>query len=185
MVAGTEKAGEWLKLTADGEPSQEHVDLGLELAKEIIALKGLRAGKVVAAVNYWTHNDFASGRTFGLEVATRMSAFTIEKFAEKRRSIRKSDAPTNWKWLDVQTFGHADIGVDYDTRQRVRYDKEDRRLYRMLGKDIDHPLQGLSILLGLGTLARHAAQDPTEYNLFTDLRFGKATSWPFIPEPHY
>ena len=51
IVSAQEVTGEWPRFTADGEPSQEHVDLGIELAHEMINLRGLRAGKVVAAID--------------------------------------------------------------------------------------------------------------------------------------
>lgn len=40
-----------LKFTVDGKPNQEHIDLGIELAQEIIKLKGLRGAIVVAEVD--------------------------------------------------------------------------------------------------------------------------------------
>ena len=41
----------WTRFTVQGNPSQEHADMGIELAKELITLRGIKAGKVVAAVD--------------------------------------------------------------------------------------------------------------------------------------
>jgi hypothetical protein len=44
-----------LTLNVEDEPSEEQIENGIELAKEIITLKGLKAGKVVSAIGETTH----------------------------------------------------------------------------------------------------------------------------------
>jgi hypothetical protein len=50
LTGSLEKDGEGSRFTAEGAPSEENVNLGLELAKRIIGVRGIRSGKVVAAI---------------------------------------------------------------------------------------------------------------------------------------
>lgn len=102
LVAGTEKEGEWLKLTADGEPSQEHVDLGIELAKEIITLKGLRAGKVVAAVNKKVQTHLVRSKTETELAGEHVTIIDADEFEEASRD------PANRAFLqEARDYGEA------------------------------------------------------------------------------
>ena len=43
--------GTWLRLEAEGAPNEKHLILGVVLAEEIIALKGLSGGKVTSVID--------------------------------------------------------------------------------------------------------------------------------------
>lgn len=51
LVAGfREQVGLWVQLAANAQSIEEHAELGIELAKQIIALKGLRGARVAVSV---------------------------------------------------------------------------------------------------------------------------------------
>lgn len=114
LVAGVEKGAAWLKVTADGEPSQEHVDLGIELAEEIIMLKGLRAGKVVAA--FQTH--LVRRKSEAEQAGEDITVIDADEFEE---AVRNPDP----NWLEMLTRAKEGIEKEKDTDARARVKRLD------------------------------------------------------------
>ena len=116
LFAGIEESDEWPKLTTDGAPDLEHVDLGIELAKEIITLRGLRAGKVVAAVNGELQTHLVRSKSDGELVGEDVTFIDAEEFEEASRS------PENKGFLDRaiaygESFKNRNIRLVEATRE--------------------------------------------------------------------
>lgn len=165
-----------------------NTDIIEEVAKDCIVAMATpykREEDAEANFSYRQFGDTAIGRSGGLEVAVRTGQFTIEKYFNRRGTTRKSDGHANWKWLSMDTLGDANMGLSFDSRQRVRHGGEDKKLYRMFSYNIDNARQSLGLLLGLGSLAHYAAQDLNTYNLFKDVKWDRSRAWPFpVPDLH-
>lgn len=125
--------------------------------------------------SFWQHDDFASGRARGLQINQRRWAFNIEKYYTRLGSTRKSAGYADWKSLEIESYGDATLSSDSE----VLYDKENKKLYRMYSYRIERPRQCLSLLLSLGSLAHHASQDLTEYEVFNGVTWSTGIRWPF------
>lgn len=63
LVSGVEIGDESLKFTLDGTPSEAHRWYGVELAKQIVALKGIGAALVVTCIDNETRQELVLDTT--------------------------------------------------------------------------------------------------------------------------
>ncbi len=83
ILGGMQRKDEWQRLTIEGGLNQEHVELGIELASEIIALRGLRSGRVMAIVEEEFQNYFLFNKSES--EGEDLTVIDAEEFAEAQR----------------------------------------------------------------------------------------------------
>lgn len=162
----------WLNNSGITEPVSRDCLLAMATAYK-------REDDVTANFTYYEHDGFASGRAGGLEVAERLEPFGFEKYFKRWGSLRKSVGKDRWKWIALEAFGDPGISVDGDTRQKVRYNADDKRLLRMYSHNVDYARQTLGIFLGLGSLAHNASLHTGTKDVFKDVRWSRSSKWPY------
>ena len=132
---------------------------------------------------YHNFNNGVFAGTIAVRIIARLDAFRFQDFHEGNGSTLLRQGEDRWKWLSLDTYGDPSIAVAGETRRKVRYVQDNKKLYRMYSHNIDSARQSLSLLLGLGSLAYHAAQDQQEYDVFKDVAWEKSEKWSYpIPD---
>lgn len=93
----------------------------------------------------------------GSLVAIRHEWFGVTQTQETEGEPSITRGKVVWGWPELRTLGGACIGANGRDREGVRMSPHSKRLYELTSNNVDMARQSLSMLLGLGTMARHAA----------------------------
>ena len=141
-----------------------------EVAKETVASMALPFGDDYIE---GTRKDFRYHALEGVgELATargvRVNIRNNEFGLTRETSERYEEATVNWRDADLSTLGDcACLGADAREREHVYTHEGVKQLYEMGPHNVDFARQSLSLFLGLGTMAYHAARYDGTEDIFT------------------
>jgi hypothetical protein len=117
--------------------------------------------------DYYKVDDtvMASGST--LEIITTPEVMEIEH-PVRDGGTTMIQARGRWQLARLGGFGDAGMSVHFQERKLNKFDRDRKGLYNMISHNIDMGPQAFSLLLGLGSLAHHAAQYEGEEDIFAD-----------------
>jgi hypothetical protein len=125
------------------------------------------------------NSEVATATSFRLVV--RNDEFGVEKTERTPDATLEYDGKVRWRWLDISTLGDcACLGVAGDERTNLRLDPDTMRLYEMSPHNIDFARQSLSLILGVGALAHHAAQYEGTEDIFIDAVWQEPRVYPSV-----
>ncbi len=125
--------------------------------------------------DYRKHSRGAFAMAKDLKITASEEDFGFERFRRRFKNVRKSTGEATWQAVSLDTYGVGGCGiaVDENARQTVQFDPDSKQLYQMRGFNVDHGHKALSILLGLGSLARRASCYVGTEDVFSDVNWGK------------
>lgn len=133
-------------------------DLGERVARETLLAMALPLGQeqeTLAKNDFRIYDRHAQAGSFRLAMST--DEFCV---AAPNGKPTTTDDTMDWNTISLTTLGSCtSIGMNAQPRHEVMSGSNDLggRLYEMKASNIDFPQQTLSLLLGMGTLAYHAA----------------------------
>jgi hypothetical protein len=124
---------------------------------------------------YANHTDNASwARAGAFEIFLRRESFGVERINRRKgRPAQERQGNVDWNWLDLGVGSNTGVGVEGSVRAHVRKDAANMNLYRMYSHGLSEHNErlALSLLLGLGSLAHHAAIYEGSQDVFADARW--------------
>ncbi len=94
-----------------------------------------------------------------MKVTSRLEGLKMYDTTTEGDAITERLGKADWRVIDLTTDGScACFGLDGNDKSHIRVDSDRTKdLYELKPHNVDHGIQSLSLLLGLGNLARHAA----------------------------
>ena len=135
--------------------------------------------KAKKELNFRSGDGFAqvNGFTYKLNIAN--SEFGICKSEDTEEGHTETEGKVAWSWLHITTLGScACWGVPGDDREHVHIRPETKALYEMEPHNVDSARQSLSLILGVGALAHHAALYKGTEDIFAKTEWDQPRIYP-------
>lgn len=129
--------------------------------------------------NFRSGDGFAqvNGFTYKLDVAT--SEFGICQLEDTEEGHAETEGKVAWSSLHITTLGScACWGVPGEDREHVHIRSNTKALYEMEPHNVDSARQSLSLILGVGALAHHAALYEGTEDLFAKTEWDHSRTYP-------
>jgi|GEM_PF-1286093 len=122
---------------------------------------------------------FAQINTLTYKLNVQTEEFGICKSEETDEEHTETEGKVAWSWFGITTLGScACWGVPGDDRGHIHVQPETKALYEMEPHNVDSARQSLSLILGVGALAHHAALYEGTEDIFTKTEWGQPRNYP-------
>jgi hypothetical protein len=130
--------------------------------------------------SYRSGSDFTQiSADYHFNLNVHRDKFGIIKSEQTDDSVIETHGKVDWGWVNLSTLGEcACWGVPGDERERVRLRPGTKILYNMEPHNVDYARQALSQILGMGTLAFHAAMYKGDEDILANAEWEEPNVYP-------
>lgn len=129
--------------------------------------------------NFRSGEGFAHINTFTYKLNVATSEFGICRSEDTKEGHTETDGKAEWSSFLITTLGScACWGVPGDDREHIHVRPDTKVLYEMEPHNVDSARQSLSLILGVGALAHHAALYEGTEDIFAGTEWGQPRIYP-------
>jgi hypothetical protein len=124
-------------------------------------------------------DGFAQVNTFTYKLNVATGDFGLYRLEDTEEGHEETEGKVAWSWFHIATLGScACWGVPGDDREHVELRSDTKALYEMEPHNVDSARQSLSLILGVGALAHHAALYEGTEDVFAKTEWGVPRLYP-------
>lgn len=159
-----------------------------EAAKHSVSAMAQPFGKDIVQENvksftYSANKKWQAARGHDSYVQIAEEEFGLISFERTDNNHTEKNGQVAWGNLSIATLGDcACWGVLGDDRSRLILKENTKRLYELDPHNIDFARQSLSLILGVGALAYHAAQYKGHEDIFDEVEWSEPGIYPLLKD---